>query len=406
MALGVGLRAAGHVVTVAAPTPFRAFVEERGLVFADLAADPRAIVESELGQAWLASGHNPLAFIRRLEAIVAPHVGSFLTDLLAACRDAERIVYSPLAIAAWHIGEAYGIPTIYAPLVPSWRTRALPHPLAPPLPVGPVAGAYNWLSHVAVERAAWQIFRQLANRWRTETLGLPPVSRLRLYRRMVERGDIMLHGFSRHVISRPRDWPDWARVSGYWFLDRPAEWSPPTSILDFLNDGPPPVYIGLGSMASGDPTRFTDIALAALRRAGQRGMLLSGWAGLGQADLPDDVCLVDDVPHDWLFPHMSAVVHHGGAGTTAAGLRASRPTVTLPFFADQPFWGRRVSTLGAGPPPIMQRAVTVENLTRAIQQATTDPEMARRAAVLGARIRAEDGVGNAVRLISGDRELR
>lgn len=370
-------------------------------MFADLAADPQAMVGSELGQAWLSSGRNPLAFIRRLEQIITPHVSRFLTELVNACQGAECIIYSPLAIPAWHLGEAFGIPTIYAPLVPAWRTRTLSHPLVPhlPIPLGPVNAAYNRLSHLAVEQTAWQMFRTIANRWRVETLGLAPLSRFGPSRAIIERGAPILHGFSRHVVPRPRDWPNWACVTGYWFLDRPVDWTPPARVIDFLRDGPPPVYIGLGSMANGDPARFTEMALAALRRSGQRGMLLSGWAGLGQADLPDEVCLIDDVPHDWLFPQMAAVVHHGGAGTTAAGLRAGRPTVILPFFADQPFWGQRVHRLGVGPPPIMQRDVTVANLSSAIRRATTDGEMARLAAVLGARIRVEDGVGNAVSML-------
>jgi sterol 3beta-glucosyltransferase len=154
-------------------------------------------------------------------------------------------------------------------------------------------------------------------------------------------------------------------------------------------------------MARADPERFTEMALTALRRTGRRGILLSGWTGLGlgQADLPDDVCLVHDIPHDWLFPQVAAVVHHGGAGTTAAGLRAGRPTVILPFFADQPFWGRRTQALGVGPAPIMQPDVTVDNLTAAIGRATADPALADRAVRLGERIRAEDGVARAVAVL-------
>lgn len=152
-------------------------------------------------------------------------------------------------------------------------------------------------------------------------------------------------------------------------------------------------------MADSDPARFTAIALAALRRASVRGVLLSGWAGLGQRDVGDDVCVVAEAPHDWLFPRLAAVVHHGGAGTTAAGLRAGRPAVVLPFFADQHFWGRHVHALGAGPAPIPQRAVTVDRLAAALRQATRDDELQRRAAVLGGRVRAEDGAGHAVRVM-------
>jgi sterol 3beta-glucosyltransferase len=170
-------------------------------------------------------------------------------------------------------------------------------------------------------------------------------------------------------------------------------------VVTFLASGPPPVYVGLGSMSGRDAARLTALVLDALRRAGRRGILLSGWAGLGEQDVGDDICVVRDIPHDWLFPQVSAVVHHGGAGTTGAGLRAGKPSVLLPFFADQPFWGRRVHQLGAGPRPIPQKRLTVEGLAAAIRIATTDPHMAGKARMLGERIRAEDGVERAVGLL-------
>ena len=209
----------------------------------------------------------------------------------------------------------------------------------------------------------------------------------------------MLHAYSQHVLPRPGDWPSHAHVTGYWFLDRPDGWEPPQALVDFLDARPPPVYVGLGSMAGRNPGRLTELFLAALRQSGQRAVLLSGWAGLGSADLGDDVFVVDDVPHDWLFPRVSAVVHHGGAGTTAAGLHAGKPTVILPFFADQPFWGRIVHQRGIGPRPIPQQRLSVENLADAIRRAATDPLMAELARKLGANIRAEDGVARAVTLL-------
>jgi sterol 3beta-glucosyltransferase len=149
-------------------------------------------------------------------------------------------------------------------------------------------------------------------------------------------------------------------------------------------------------MPTQDAARTTRTVLAALERAGQRGVLASGWGGLAATDLPPSVYLLDEAPHDWLFPQMAAVVHHGGAGTTAAGLRAGVPTVICPFFGDQPFWGRRVVRLGVGPQPIPQRRPTTDALSAAIRTVVSDPMMRERAAVLGSAIRAEDGVGNAV----------
>jgi sterol 3beta-glucosyltransferase len=209
-----------------------------------------------------------------------------------------------------------------------------------------------------------------------------------------------LNGWSSHVAPDPPDWPSrGVETTGYWFLDRPDDWTPPAALTAFLDDGPPPVYVGFGSMAGRDPRRTTRIVLDALRRAGCRGLLASGWGGLSARDLPASVHLCDQVPHDWLFPRVAAVVHHGGAGTTAAGLRAGRPTVVCPFFGDQPFWGRRVHDLGAGPPPIPQTHLTAERLARALRTVTECPSIRARAAAVGEKIRREDGVANAVAFI-------
>jgi sterol 3beta-glucosyltransferase len=210
---------------------------------------------------------------------------------------------------------------------------------------------------------------------------------------------LRLYAYSPVVLPTPADWDRSSVAAGYWFLDRPRSWEPSASLRAFLIAGPPPVYVGFGSMPSQDAARTTRIVLAALERTGQRGVLATGWGGLAAADLPPSVYLLAEAPHDWLFPQMAAVVHHGGAGTTAAALRAGVPTVICPFFGDQPFWGRRVATLGAGPPPIPQRRLTVDALSAAVRTAVSDPAIRERAAAVGAAIRAEDGVYNAIAAI-------
>jgi len=143
----------------------------------------------------------------------------------------------------------------------------------------------------------------------------------------------------------------------------------------------------------------TRLIVEALKWTRQRAILLGGWSDLGSGELPDFILRVDSVPHDWLFPHMAAVVHHGGAGTTAAGLRAGVPAVIVPFTVDQPFWAWRVHELGVGPNWILRKKLTAQKLAAAIDQAVHDPAMAQRAKELGERIRAEDGPGVAVQLV-------
>jgi sterol 3beta-glucosyltransferase len=244
------------------------------------------------------------------------------------------------------------------------------------------------------------MFGSIVKEWRRETLKLPPRSMI--------KGDLVrsdgrpvpvLYSFSRHILPPPTDWSEQVNITGYWVLNESPNWQPPPDLLKSLDAGPPPVFIGFGSMSGRDPARTTRLVLEALAKTGQRGLLVTGWGGLEAEKLPEDVFKIENAPYDWLFPHMAAVVHHGGAGTTAAGLQAGKPTVICPFVADQPFWGQRVAALGAGPPPIPQRKLTTDNLASAIQQAATDTGMQQRAAALGEKIRAEDGTGQAVSLI-------
>jgi UDP:flavonoid glycosyltransferase YjiC (YdhE family) len=209
----------------------------------------------------------------------------------------------------------------------------------------------------------------------------------------------ILYGFSPTVVPKPADWGERIHVTGYWFLERPSDWQPPADVADFIRSGPPPVYVGFGSMGNRDPREVTEIVLDALDRCRQRGVILTGWGGLSRADLPDNVFGIESMPFDWLFPRMSAVVHHGGAGTTSAGLRAGVPSVIVPFFADQPFWAERVCRLGVGPGPVHRKRLTAERLARAISIAVNDSRMRDRAGEIGERIRGEDGVAAAVHFI-------
>ncbi len=188
-------------------------------------------------------------------------------------------------------------------------------------------------------------------------------------------------------------------MTGYWFLDPEEAWTPPADLAEFLQAGAPPIFIGFGSMSPRDPAAMMQVILQALARTQQRGIILSGWGGLHAADLPDAVYMLDSIPFSWLFPRVAAVVHHGGAGTTAAGLRAGVPSIIVPFFADQPFWGQRVADLGVGSQPIPRKQFTADRLAQAIEIAVTDQAMQQRAADLGAAIRSEDGIARAVEVI-------
>jgi sterol 3beta-glucosyltransferase len=207
-----------------------------------------------------------------------------------------------------------------------------------------------------------------------------------------------LHGYSSHIIPKPADWGVNEHVTGYWFLEPSQEWTPPEELQSFMEAGDPPVYVGFGSMPAKDAKRITEVVMTALEALGRRGVLAAGWGGLAADHSNPNLFFLDSAPHEWLFPRCAAVVHHGGAGTTHAGLRWGCPTVICAAGMDQPFWGHRVAKLGAGPKPLKLKSMTADKLASAISFAL-DPAALSKAKALGEAISREDGVAKAADLV-------
>lgn len=395
VALGTGLATAGHQVRLASHATYEKLACDHQLGFASLVGDPHEILDSEEGRRWQGSGRSPLRYARRFLRVSKPLLRQAVAQSLDVCEDADAVVVSVLGLLTGrHVAEKLGLPLVIAPYAPLNGTAAFPSPLSPyQAGFGPV---FNRSTHLLATQVMWQPLRRSTNEARCEVLGLPPLPFSGLAREIREQRWPTLYGYSPAVVARPPEWGERIHVTGYWFLDRPAGWAPPADLVAFLAAGPPPVYVGFGSMHPPDRDEITRIVLRALAETGNRGVLLTGPGALGRVALPEDVFGIASCPFDWLFPQMSAVVHHGGAGTTAAGLHAGKPSVVLPSFADQWFWGWRVSQLGTGPPAIPFRRLTVHRLAAAIRAATTRPDLRWRAAALGERIRAEAGVRQAV----------
>ncbi len=394
--LGKGLQRAGYQVCLAAPEDFAAFAQEHDVGFYPLRGDVQQIMASDTGREFMEKGGaNPIKSIRAIRSLIAPVIMNMAQDAYAACRDADGIICLGVFGAFGHsIAEALGIPIVNVEPTPLLPTRAF---AAPSWPVQRnLGGVHNHLSGIAMLQVVWLWYRPFVNDFRRR-LGLPALTAGRFYR--VLRSTPMVSAYSPSVIPHPADWPDSVHVTGYLFLDARDDWQPSSELVAFLEAGAPPVYIGFGSMAGRNPERLAGLVVEALARSGQRGLLLTGWGGLRADQVPDNVFVADSVPHIWLFPRMAAVVHHGGAGTTAEGLRAGVPTVIVPFVFDQSFWGARVKALGLGPDPIPQKRLTADRLANAIRIAVADPTINHNANACGRAIRAEDGARNALETI-------
>ncbi|MFE3552120.1 glycosyltransferase [Streptomyces kronopolitis] len=383
--VGARLREAGHRVALATHDSYAPLVRAAGLEFRRLPADPRrpGATGQRRSTGPRALLHAAAAFLREL--------GDGLAD--ATCQGADLLLFSTTtAPLGHHLAEALRLPSLDLPLVPGTPTGDF----------APVVGGGRSLGRRG-NRAAGRLSLRVLDRLHADAardlrarLGLPPATARTVRRRTEAAGRPVLHGFSEVLLPRPADWPAHLEVVGNWWpWHAPGERLPPV-VEDFLAAGPPPVFIGFGSMAAGDGERLGALAADALRRAGLRGVLQSGWAGLTAPEHPD-LLTVDALPHALLFPRMSAVVHHCGAGTAAAGLRAGVPTVPVPVTADQPFWAARLAALGAATAPIPFRDLSSDHgaarLADALVQVTAAPARRERATAAARRLAAEDGTG-------------
>lgn len=395
LALSLGFRRAGHNVRLAAPEPFQRRIEAYGVECTALPGDPDRLVADLVQQA----GGSWPRMIAVVSRFVVPVAREVLERISEACHDAEVIVHSFLLTDAGHlVAMRMGVPDVSAQLFPVFSpTSEFPCVAFPDPSLG---GAYNRLTHVIANETFRRGGRLLYRRVRSNSPGLPPLASWPFAGTVAHRTPI-LYGFSPLVVPRPRDWRGREYITGYWFLPAVDEGEIDDRLHQFVQEGPPPVYIGFGTADGRTSRRLVDIALGALALVRQRGILSVGQAGIPVDALPDHVRLAHAVPHSWLFPRMAVVVHHGGAGTTAAGLRAGVPNIVVPFTSDNPFWGRRVFRLGVGPRPIPAPQLTAPRLAQAIVEALNDSTMREAASRLAEAINREDGVGEAVACVEG-----
>ncbi|EOD46266.1 putative glycosyltransferase family 1 protein [Neofusicoccum parvum UCRNP2] len=447
VALGKLLREKyGHRVRLATHGNFRAFVAGHGLEFFDIGGSPAQLMEFMV--------KNP-GLVPDLKSFTAGDVNRRRKDIeqilhgcWRSCIDpgdgpastldggadvdvasvsssasqppppfvADAIIANPPSFAHVHVAEKLGIPLHVMFTMPWSPTQAFPHPLSKITATNTDPHLRNFVSYALVDMLMWQGLGDVINRFRESELFLAPLG-LGSAAGLVHRLKIpVTYCWSPALLPKPRDWGSAIDVSGFFFLETRTAYTPPPDLAAFLAAGPPPIYIGFGSIVVDDPAALTATVLGALQRSGQRALVSRGWGNLGGASSPaspdspsapasGSVFFLGDCPHDWLFARVSCVVHHGGAGTLAAGLAAGCPTVVVPFFGDQFFWGGIVARAGAGPDPIHHKQLTAENLSCAIGTALL-PETRERAARIAAQLRAEDGPERAARSFHRGLKLR
>lgn len=371
--LGRRLQQAGHQVALAAHDRFADLVREAGLEHRTLPGDPLELVRART------AAPSPEA-ARSVFAAFLDDLGDGVLAAASAGTDVVLTAFGPAPLSRL-VAAALGIPGIGVFLVPGVPTREFPPPGAPPAADNLAAGREMLARTDALYADVLQRMRARLDLPATTPSGDWPIC----------------HGFSPAVLPRPGDWPASAVVTGYWWPATPQGWRPPDQLVDFLQAGPPPVFVGFGSMTP-DHEQLHEVVAAAVGRAGARAVVQAGWAELGPAG--DDILVVDDLPHEWLFPRMAAVVHHAGAGTTGAGLRAGVPAVPVPVLLDQPFWAARLHDLGVAPRPLPLRELTADALAGALRECLDNSVHRDRATELAQRIAAEDGAAGVLSLVN------
>jgi sterol 3beta-glucosyltransferase len=394
--LGTALRGAGHDVTLAAYGMFEELVTGCKLGFHLVPGDPQLMGASHEGQQWQERGTGPLSALR-FTRVVAEHMRDVNAAILEAARqDTDVLLPAGLTwFGGYRIARKLGLPSIGLALQPAHPTRQFPPPGLMTRSLGSW-GNYA-LASALMTAGAGALDRSSKPLWDKEHM---PGSIRELRRRQEVEQWPFIYGFSPAVVPRPPDWRDSIEVAGYWWPEQPADWTPPGDLEQFLAAGPPPVFVGFGSRNPADASRLTATVAAARRQAGVRTVIQAGWANLGSAlQDDDDVLVIGEVPHAWLFPRMAAVVHHAGAGTTAAGLRAGVPTVGVPMITDQPFWTKRVNDLGAGPKAVPYKALSAESLGAAISDAVSRDSYRERAQAIARQLASEDGTLPVIRAL-------
>ncbi|KAI0553520.1 sterol glucosyltransferase [Xylaria curta] len=402
VALGNELQKDGHRVRLATHNTFERFVLDSGLEFYPIGGDP-----SEL-MAYMVKNPGLIPSMESLRAGDIQKKRKMVAQMLDGCWQAclapdlrtgapfvaNAIIANPPSFAHIHCAQALGIPLHLMFTMPWTSTRVFSHPLANMKTKSDNKGKANFVSFSIVEWMTWQGLGDIINDWR-DSIDLEPVP-LTEGPNLAETLKIpFTYCWSPSLISKPFDWPEYIDVCGFFFR-QPPQYNPPNELQDFLRKGPRPVYIGFGSIVIDNPAELTQLLLETTKAVGVRALISRGWSSLGNTgDVDDHVMYLDDCPHEWLFQQVLAVVHHGGAGTTACGLRYGCPTVVVPFFGDQPFWGSMIAAAGAGPEPIPYKSLNRSNLAEALKFCLRE-EVATAARCIAMNMSSEDGVKQAV----------
>ena len=401
IALGLGLKDTGHDVLIVSSKNEEAFVKNYGLDFFSLSVDIQKLMDGDEVQE-MSKGNNPLKFIlshlkgsKNLKQLMV----ETQEEIWTACQSADIIVFHPGMPLGFFIAQEKKQISVMANPFPVIATKDYPAILFYTSPH--LGKLWNKITHKIFEKLFWSLSESAVVEFWNKSVKTKMNFSVSPMRQQVESGMPVINGYSNLFFDQPDDWQSNIHTTGNWFIDKEPNLIPPTELTSFIDNGALPIYIGFGSMKDISNFKTTlKIIKEALDITKQRAVVGLGWSNLSyNENIPDNIFLIESIPHTWLFPKMKIVIHHGGAGTTATGLRAGKPTIIIPHNADQPAWGQRVYELGVGPKPIKKTQLTADKLASAIRF-TQQANIIANADKLGQELRKENGVKNAVKIVN------
>ncbi|MGJ8678063.1 MAG: glycosyltransferase [Akkermansiaceae bacterium] len=426
VALGVGLKSIGHQVVIATYSAYQEMVEHDDLEFVTLPGNPRKLLKSHEGKHSQNTNTNPLAYLRQLRdqaSLIRKKAHAFFDRCLEVSEPADLLIYTLTTPQGSSIAKYLGIPYIRTAGSPITPTRHFPSFISPTK--RNLGGFLNLTSHSMLNMAMWLPFKSILDGWRKERLGLKPAGWRGPMREDDREGIPMFYWMSKTIVPRPPDWPDWVHVTGYWYAPEHSEWQAPNALEEFLESGPPPVYFGFGSMLDDDSEALLSTLLDVVKHTNIRALIQVGKDDItllekhstktentpislekdtgetGNYSQPmtgnlqvesQQYLLINETPHEWLFPKTSVIIHHGGCGTTHNALRAGVPQIIVGYQGDQMYWGHRCFSVGTAVAPIPRRRLNSENLAKAISDILQNPHYTETAQHLAHKIQSEDAI--------------
>lgn len=394
ISLAIKLKEKGARVTLCSYVNYTELVQNNKINFYPLSFDIKDFLKSEdIGKRFTKNFFKEMAALKKT---LEPVFYRNFDETWEASKNADILIYHPLVYNGLNLAEKLDIPAFLSAAVP---VLAPTKDFTVPTFGYKDLGLLNKLSYLTL-RLSLMPYHSIINNWSVKKLGLKPYTPFKSPFKRNGKDIPILYSYSPALFPAASDWKEHVNISGYWFLNQQHYWKPSEELTQFINSGPPPIYIGFGSMPGTNTDKLTEIIIDTINLSKQRAIVATGWGGLNKIENTKNILCIESAPHDWLFPRVSLIIHHGGSGTTAATLKFAKPSIICPFMLDQFFWSKLLYKKGLSLKPLPQITLNSGQLVSFINETLKDNKIKENISNLSSTINNEDGPEEAARFIS------